>query len=73
MTTTQSKTTVQGAEEKEGLFEKRTGRFLLFFKTEWWEMVSEKHIGNDIIVKTNRPIRAVIVNGQEYFSSIENK
>lgn len=73
MSTTQSKTIVRGVEEKDGLYEKRTGRFLLFFQTEWWEKVSETNIGNDIQIITDRPIRAVIVNGQEYLSSIENK
>lgn len=64
MTTTQGKTIVEGVEEMEGTYIKKTGRFLLFFKTEWWEKVSERSIGNDIHIKTDREIRQVYLNGK---------
>lgn len=58
------KTIVQGQEERVDTFVKKTGRFL-FFKTEWWERVSSDHIGNDIYIKTDHPIRQVYLNGKE--------
>lgn len=62
---TNSPTTyVSGQEEIETTQIKRTKRFLLFFKTEWWETVNAKHIGNDIYINTDRPIRNVYINGK---------
>lgn len=64
MAITQSKNVVVGQEERKGTYEKREGRFLLFFKTTWWELVSSEHIGNDIHVETDREIRQVFINGK---------
>jgi hypothetical protein len=55
---------VKGAEEKEVTKERRTGRFLFFFETEWWETISERHIGNDIHIATDKEIRNVYLNGE---------
>jgi len=63
-------TDVHGTEEREGTYEKRTGRFLLIFPTEWWEQVSERHIGNDIYIITNREIRTIYLNGKPYAPSL---
>lgn len=57
-----TKTDVIGANEVEETYEKRTGRFLFLFTTEWWEKVSQKHIGNDIYIKTSKEIRQVYLN-----------
>ena len=69
MQTTQGNTLVGGREEVEKMQQKRTGRAFIFFKTEWWETVSTRHIGNDIYIKTNRDIRAVYLNGELLTSS----
>lgn len=58
-------TQVKTAEENEATYEKRKGKFLLFFDTEWWEKVSQRHIGNDIHIKTDREIRDVYLNGKK--------
>lgn len=63
MATTQGTTIVEGHEEREREQVKRKGRFLFIFPTEWWETVSERHIGNDIYILSNRPIRNVYLNG----------
>ncbi len=57
-------TFVKGREEIETTQVKRTGRFMLIFKTEWWETVRTDSIGNDIHIKTERPIRQVFLNGE---------
>ena len=62
---TSKPTTVVGAEEIERAYKKREGRFLLFFKTTWWEVVSQKHIGNDIHIETDKEIRNVYLNGKK--------
>jgi hypothetical protein len=63
MTTTQNKAIVKGLQEVEETYVKRTGKFLIF-NTEWYEKVSTTQLGNDIIIKTDRPIRNVILNGK---------
>lgn len=63
MARTQAKTIVQGVSNMIGTYEKREGRFLVFFKTNWWEKISEKHIGNDIFIETTNPIQNVYLNG----------
>jgi hypothetical protein len=65
MNSTQPKTFIHGTEEVEGTYVKRTGRFLVVFTTEWWEMVSSKHIGNDIHIKTDNHIRHIYLNGKK--------
>ena len=72
MATISLKTEVAGLEEREVTQEKRTGSFLFFFKTEWWEKVSEKSLANDIHIKTEREIRSVFVNGKEFISNSVN-
>ena len=64
MATIQAATHIEDAEERARDRVKRTRRFLLFFKTEWWETVSERHSGNDIHILTTRPIRNVYINGK---------
>jgi hypothetical protein len=64
MTQAQSQSVVIGREEVEETFEKKQGRFL-FWKTEWWEKVHTEHIGNDIVIKTDKPIRSIYLNGRE--------
>lgn len=64
MRTTQGNTIVQGAESMIGTYEKRERPFLIFFKTTWWEKVSERSLGNDIYITTNREIRNVYLNGE---------
>jgi hypothetical protein len=64
MAQTQGKTIVEGVEEMKGNYIKKTGTFFLFFKMEWWEKISEEHIGNDIHIRTTRPIRDVYLNGE---------
>lgn len=61
-----TQTVMQGAEEREKTEVKRKGKFLFFFETEWWETVSTEHIGNDIYIKTDRPIRNVYLDGVRY-------
>jgi hypothetical protein len=68
MATTLGPTQVNGAEEISKTFEKREGRFLLFFKTTWWEEVKREHIGNDIYIETTREIRQVYLNGKPLFN-----
>lgn len=68
---TQKQTIVTGAEECEGTYVKKTKRFLIFFNTHWWEQVSSTHIGNDIYIETNRPIRKVFINGEQIFEEIK--
>jgi len=63
MSTTTGTTAVRGVEELEDYKVKRTYRFL-FFKTTYWETVSTKHIGNDIHINTDRPIRNIYFNGK---------
>lgn len=57
-------TLLEGWEEREATYVKKTGRFLVFFKTEWFEKVSDRHIGNDIQILTDREIRQVYLNGK---------
>jgi hypothetical protein len=64
MITNQQRTQVEGIEEQEVSLVKKEGRFLIF-KTQWWEQVSTKHIGNDIYINTDNPIRKIILNGRE--------
>jgi len=73
MSITQGITTVEGIEEKEGTYVKKTGRFMLFFKTEWWEKVSERHIGNTIHIITNRKIRQVYLNEEPILTQLIKK
>ena len=63
MTTIQPKTEVCGIETIEKQQEKRTGRFLLFFKTEWWETVKTTSTGNDIHIMTDKYIDHIYLNG----------
>lgn len=57
-------TAVHLCEEVKDTLIKKQSRFL-FFKITWWETVSTEHIGNDIHIATNRPIRAIYLNGKE--------
>lgn len=50
-------------EEIENTLIKRERQFL-FWKTDWWEVVSTNHIGNDIYIISNHPIRNIILNGK---------
>jgi hypothetical protein len=54
------------AREEEHLETKvlRKGKYLIFFDTEWWETVSSDHVGNDIHINTQHPIRDVYLNGK---------
>mgnify|MGYP000857370002 CR=1 FL=1 len=61
---TTTRTHIMGVEEREVTEVKRTGRFLFFFKTEWWETVSSKHIANDLHITTENPIRDIYLNGE---------
>ncbi len=63
MAAVQSKTIVGGSEQVEETKVRKEGRFL-FFKTIWWEVVSSKHIGNDIHIESDREIRQVYLNGK---------
>lgn len=65
MATTSGATSVRIAEEKERDQVKRTGRFLLFFPTEWWETVAERHIGNDLHIRTTKQIHHIYLNGKQ--------
>lgn len=56
-------TTVSGAEEVENTQVRRVRSFL-FFKTEWWETILTRHIGSDIYIESDRPIRNVYLNGK---------
>lgn len=56
-------TEVKGVGEIEKTYIKRTGKFLFFFKTEWWEQVNEQLVANDIHIKTDSLIRYVYING----------
>ena len=58
-------TIVQGREEVKDTFIKKTGYRFIFFKVEWWEVVKTDHIGNDIYIITDRPIRKIFFNGRE--------
>lgn len=59
-----SKTILVAHEELEDTQVRKTGRFL-FFKTTWWETILTRHLGNDIHIETDRPIRHVFLNGKE--------
>lgn len=63
MATTKEQTHVFGLEEVEETKLKRVNRFFIF-KTEWWETVLTKHIGNDIYIETSREVRQVYLNGK---------
>jgi hypothetical protein len=70
MTATNNPTTnVVIAEEREHDQVKRKGRFLLFFPTEWWETISERHIGNDLHIQTQNEIRRIFFNGKQVFTT----
>jgi len=58
-------TEVNGVTESEEHYVKRSRRTWFFFKVEWWEVVSTKHIGNDIYITTDREIRDVYINGKK--------
>ena len=58
-----TKTSVTGSTETEETYMKRVSSWWIF-KTEWWEKVSEKHVGNDIFIVTDREIRDVYLNGK---------
>ncbi len=64
MMKTQNKSYVIGLEEVNQAYAKKISRFLLW-KTEWYELARTDHIANDIIINTERPIRAIILNGKE--------
>jgi len=51
--------------------EKRKGKFLFCFDTEWWETVKMETIGKEIHAKVdeNDVIEAVYVNGVKYLPS----
>ena len=63
-TTNNSFTDVQVADEIETEQVKRTGRFLVFFRTEWWETINTRYIGSDLHITTNREIRTIYLNGK---------
>lgn len=65
MTSTLLSTRVSGAEVVEITEVKRTRRVFVFFTTEWWEVVSTRHIRNDIHITTNCPIANVYINGNQ--------
>ena len=69
MAQTISKPLVTRADEIEETTVKKTGRFLIFFKTEWWETVNTHYFGSEIHVKSDKEIRKVIVNGEEFLSN----
>lgn len=46
--------------------EKRRGRFLFFFPTEWWETTNRALVGNEIHVQTTHQISVVYVNGERF-------
>lgn len=56
---------VRGSAEEEATQIKRTKKYFWFFNVEWWETVSVENIGHDIHIKTDRPIRAVYLNGNK--------
>ena len=55
---------VEGRTESVGTFVKKERRWF-FFKVTNWVLVKEDRIADDIVVQTERPIRAVILNGKE--------
>lgn len=61
---TQSKSIVNGLEEKQTTEVLRKSIWLIF-PVNWWEKVSEKHIGNDIHIITEKPIRNIYFNGKK--------
>lgn len=63
MATVQQQTEVIGREEREQSVIKRISGFWIF-KTTWWELVSSKHVGNDLHIRTERDIRQVYLNGK---------
>lgn len=67
-----NKTEVCEAHEMERTQVKRTGKFLMFFDTEWWETVDVHRVGTDIHVKTDQTIRSVFVNDEEYIKAIKS-
>ena len=56
-------THAEGVEERQREEVMRKGWFF-FFPVTWWETVKETHIGNDICIVSNRPIRRVYLNGE---------
>jgi len=58
-----NKPIITGHAEYEDTMIKKVGRWLIF-KTESWVTVSTQHIGNDITIETDRPIRNVYLNGK---------
>ena len=61
---TLSKIIVEGRERLFETVRKREGRFLCF-KVTWEEVISIDHAYNDIVIKTDRPIRSIFLNGKE--------
>jgi hypothetical protein len=62
---TYAHTVVTGSTRMEKEEVKRTGRFLMFFKTEWWETVRTETVGHDIHIDTTNLIERVFVNGEQ--------
>lgn len=63
MAQTINKPIAQGATEVEETYKKKRGWFL-FFPTESWIKVNTESFGDDIMIKTDRPIRDVYINGK---------
>lgn len=58
-------TIVKGEEVREATQEKRTRKIFGLFNLEWWETLHTEHLGNDIHIQTNNPIRNVYLNGEK--------
>jgi len=64
MTHEERKNIVNGREEVEEGFVLRKSKWLIF-PINWWEKVSNKSMGNDIYIMTERPIRNLYFNGKK--------
>ena len=66
MATSQSKMLAGGREEVGQTVRVYKRRVWFFFKVESEEVVKSDSIGNDIFVRTDRPIRDVFINNVHY-------
>jgi hypothetical protein len=63
MATAQSKVVARGLTEMNERWVEKKGYFM-FFPVSKWVKVSEKHVGDDIYIETDKEIRNVYLNGE---------
>lgn len=64
-----SETSVVGREIVMVTEEKRKRKFLWMFNLEWWEITKRENIGNEIHIRTSKPITEIYLNGQSLINA----